>query len=234
MKHQLKSVLNSLGLLEPLTKLKRCVGNHHVAAAAMRFPTYNANTQRDLALIGDYFRYATIALAVRRILADNIPGSFAEAGVYRGDMSRFIHQLAPDRPYHLFDTFAGFPSRDLDSCAAHDARFRDTSVEAVLKNIGDTKNIIIRQGCIPETFAGLENERFAFVLLDMDLYPPTAQSLKFFYPRLPPGGYLIVHDYNSPESNNACQRAVDEFLADKPEKIIELADEWGSVLLRKS
>jgi len=182
----------------------------------------------------DYHRYATIALALRRIDLERITGALAEAGVYRGAASRFIHRLAPGRHYYLFDTFSGFHQDDVEAGVGEDPRFRDTSLEAVLRAIGDTANIEPRKGRVPETFAGLEGERFAFVLLDMDLYAPTISALQFFYPRLSPGGYLMVHDYHNPESDWACRRAVDEFLADKPEGAIEIADMWGSVMFRKA
>ena len=35
------------------------------------------------------------------------------------------------------------------------------------------------------------------------------------------------------DRNWACRRAVDEFMQDKPECIIEIADVWGSVVFRK-
>ena len=199
----------------------------------MRFPTYDLAIHHSLNLIGDYFRYATIGLAIQRILSENINGSLGEAGVYRGDLSRFIHKFAPERTYYLFDTFQGFPLQDLEPNVSEDPRFKDTTVEDVLRTIGDTKNIIIKKGYVPDTFQGLEDERFAFVLLDLDLYKPTTSSLIFFYPRLVKGGYLIIHDYNSPESNWACKRAVDEFMCDKVEKILEIADSGGTVLFRK-
>ena len=47
------------------------------------------------------------------------------------------------------------------------------------------------------------------------------------------GGYIFVHDFNNPESNRGVSRAVLEFLDDKPEKIIEIPDKWGSVVIRK-
>jgi len=186
-----------------------------------------------MTVVYDYFRYATIGLAIQRIISDGINGSFAEVGVYRGEVSKFIHQLAPERVYYLFDTFEGFPSKDLEPSIPDNKRFGDTSVVMVLKNIGDTRNIVIKKGCVPDTFQGIEDEQFAFVLLDVDLYKPTLSGLDFFYPRLAKGGYLMVHDYNSPECNWGCNRAVSEFMRDKPEKIIETPDEYGSVLFRK-
>lgn len=200
---------------------------------AMWHPTYSAEVHESLIALNDYTRYATFGLAIKRIADEKIAGSFAEVGVYRGHMSRFIHNLEPARTYYLFDTFQGFPKSDLEPGVTEDTRFSDTSVDTVLRTIGDTRNIVVRQGYVPDTLQGLEHEQFAFVLLDLDLYNPTVASLEFFYPRLASGGYLAVHDYNNPESNWACKRAVDAFMQDKPEHIIELADRFGTVMLRK-
>jgi O-methyltransferase len=228
-----KSLLSKLGVLSYLRRLRLLADKGRVPGSIMRFPTYDLTINHTMALAGDYCRYATIGLAIQRILSEDIKGDLAEVGVYRGDISRFIHQLASERIYYLFDTFEGFPRQDLEPNVSEDNRFRDTTVKEVLQKIGDTRNIIIKKGYVPDTFQGLENERFAFVLLDLDLYNPTVSSLGFFYPRLVKGGYLMVHDYNSPESNWACKRAVNKFMRDKTEKIIEIADEWGSVLFRK-
>jgi O-methyltransferase len=208
-------------LLEPLTRHRQ-----------MQHPSFGEDAHRSIAAHYDYFRYATLGLAVTRVHAEEIPGAFAEVGVWRGEMSSFIHRLAPERRYYLLDTFAGFPDRDLPDDAV-DTRFRDTSVEIVRGRVGDSPNVVIRPGYVPHTLSGLEDEQFAFVLLDLDLYEPTRHSLEFFYPRLATGAYLVVHDYNNAESRWACKRAVDEFLLDKPERVIEIGDVWGSVLLRR-
>ena len=153
----------------------------------MQVPPFDSAAHAEIVDYRDYHRYATIAMALSRVEAEGIPGALAEAGVYRGWASRFIHRIAPKRRYYLFDTFEGFHADDLDAGVGEDLRFRDTSVELVLCHIGDTTNIEPRPGRVPETFAGLEGERFAFVLLDMDLQRPTLSALAFFYPRLSPG-----------------------------------------------
>ena len=170
-------------------------------------------------------------MAISQIVHEQIPGSFAEGGVYQGALSKFIHNKVPDRMLYLFDTFEGFDKRDLES--GSDGRFRDTSVDFVLKNIGNKENIIIRKGYFPETVQGLEKEQFAFVMIDFDKYEPTLAALHFFYPRVSTGGFIFIHDYSSPESNWACSRALDEFLSNKPEKPILIPDSWGSALFRK-
>lgn len=189
--------------------------------------------QRKYFLItNDPVRYGSIGLALERLNKLTILGALAEVGVYRGVTSKIIHALAPDRKFYLFDTFEGFPVKDLE--IEKDNRFKDTNKELVKKTIGNMDNVYLRPGYFPETTSGLENEVFAFVMLDVDLYAPTLAGLKFFYDRLSPGGYIFLHDYNSPESNWSVSRAADEFMADKPESIICIPDSCGSALICKN
>ena len=219
--------------MERSTFFRRQFARPWAEKRTMRFPPFDRAAHDSIVEYADYHRFAGIAMAVARLESEHVPGAFAECGVFQGHASRFIHRLAPDRRYLLFDTFAGFDQRDVEPGSSEDRRFRATSVEGVLQYIGDTRNVIVKQGRVPETFAGLEPETFAFVLLDMDVHAPTLAALTFFYPRLAPGAYLMVHDYHNDESNWACRRAVDEFMRDKPEGIIEIADVWGSVVFRK-
>ena len=229
MRSRVRSLLDRLGLLETANAMRA-----RLSGAIMRFPTFDTEIQREAIASGDYARYASFALAVRRLEAEGIPGGIAEVGVYRGKTSRFLIRCAPQRTLYLFDTFEGFPMEDREAANAADARFPDTSEQRVRNALGNRPNVVIRKGRFPETAQGLEGERWALVLLDLDVFTPTLAGLEFFYPRLPRGGYLFVHDFNSPESNSACRRAVTQFMADKPEQIVELPDTWGSVVIRKS
>jgi O-methyltransferase len=200
---------------------------------AMRYPTFAADLHDRMIPHTQYVRFASVGLALQRIREESIPGFLAEVGVFQGEMSKFIHTVLPDRPLYLFDTFEGFPERHLEPDQRSETRFRGTSVEQVLETIGTTDNIVVRKGIVPDTLAGLEQERFAFVLLDLDLYQPTLESLDFFYPRLSRGAYLMVHDYNSPESNWACKRALDAFLRGRAETVIDVPDVAGTAMFRK-
>jgi O-methyltransferase len=197
----------------------------------MHFPSYSPDVSRRIETLADDIRYASLALAIQRLETERIDGAFAELGVYQGITSRFIHQQAPNRRLYLFDTFAGFPADALET--AGDNRFRDTSQQQVARLIGDLRNVIFRAGYFPETAAGLEDDRFALVMLDFDLYRSAIEAFKFFYPRLVPGGYFFMHDFNSPESDYAISRAASEFMTDKPERLVELPDQWGSAVFRK-
>jgi O-methyltransferase len=201
------------------------------ARRSMQFPTYPTAVARRIEQYHDDIRYATLALAIQRLEHDRCAGAFAEVGVYRGVTSSFIHKQAPDRELYLFDTFEGFPDRDLET--AVDQRFKATSQEEVAQLIGDTHNIRFRKGYFPDTTSGLEAENFALVMLDVDLYLPALEVFRFFYPRMVRGGYFFMHDFNSPESNHGISRAAREFMVDKPELLIEIPDFHGSALFRK-
>ena len=191
----------------------------------MRYPTYGPEAAREISASVDKVRIASIALALHTIDSEGVAGAMAELGVYRGELSRVLHSLSPSRRLYLFDTFAGF--RD-----GADARFRDTSAAFVRSYIGgDPSKILIREGFFPATAAGLEEESFAFVMLDGDKYDVTLAGLRFFMPRLVKGGYLFAHDFNNPESQRAVSRAFADFFGDsKP--YVEIPDRWGSVVLR--
>jgi O-methyltransferase len=201
------------------------------ARSLMAFPTFGPDVARRIESYHDEARYSSLALAIQRLELDKIPGAFAEVGVYRGVTSAFMHHQAPQRPLYLFDTFEGFPSQDLE--VAQDERFQDTSVEGVAKFINGNSNVHFRKGYFPATAAGLENEAFALVMLDVDLFRTSLEVLSFFYPRMTRGAYFFMHDFNSNESDRAISRAAREFLANKPELVFEIPDKWGSAVFRK-
>lgn len=202
-----------------------------VASAWLMIPYFTQQQREMLVRTGDPIRYGALLLSLEQISKDAILGSLAECGVYKGAVSKFLHETFPERKLFLFDTFQGFDRRDTESDG--DERFRDTSEQSVLRHIGNSDNVIIRKGYFPDTAGDLAEERFAFILIDFDKYEPTLAALKTFYPLVVTGGFIVVHDYSSPESDWACSRALDEFLSDKPEKPILIPDAWGTALFRK-
>jgi O-methyltransferase len=182
------------------------------------------NTRRDM-----------LALMLRSVIEQQVPGRFVELGVFKGLTARLIHHYAPERILHLFDTFEGFTDRsskeELQSVRSRAAQFSNTSLERVQRFIGGNDNVRFHKGFFPETVpAELKQERFAFVHLDADLYEPTIEGLWFFYPRMSRRGIIIVHDYNSWPG---VRRAVDEFFADKPELPLSMPDKNGSAVIVK-
>ncbi len=185
----------------------------------------------------DKIRFYNIWFQIERIKRDRVEGAFAELGVYKGEMARIIHLCDPSRTFHLFDTFSGFTSYDLTpetgEAATYSTRnFADTSIEKAKRIIGGNDNLVFHQGYFPETTSGLENEKYAFVNIDVDLYNPIKAGLEYFYPRLSPGGVIIVHDYNY--KWEGAMKAVNEYVAQIKENIIPVADKQCSVMIMKN
>ncbi len=124
-----------------------------------------------------------------------IKGSVAELGVFQGDFARFINKFFDSKLY-LMDTFSGFDDRDVQKegtkgCVDFiDGEFTDTSIELVKSKLPHPERVQFIKGYFPQSAAGRiqENERFAFVNLDMDLEAPILAGLEYFYPRLTGGG----------------------------------------------
>lgn len=161
-------------------------------------------------------------------LVEGVPGDTAECGVYKGLGSYLIATSGryQSRPHHAFDSFEGMNQpcgKDGSEWAKGDMA---VSLDTVKKNLAGCQNITYYPGWIPERFADIDDKSFAFVHLDVDLYQPTLDSLRFFYPRLNAGGILVCDDYGfdyCPGATAAC----DEFLEGAPEKIIRLPGGGG-------
>jgi hypothetical protein len=183
---------------------------------------------------GDISRFYFFCLAFDQLRKEGIQGDFVELGVYRGRTASLIAKMARrfGRTAFLLDTFEGFQQSDLQGIDANQKmQFADTSLEAVRKLVGDD-NVQYVSGHFPETADILPETSYCLVHIDCDLYAPILSALQYFYERLVPGGFLIIHDYSSLAWDGA-ERAVDEFFADKPEQIIPLTDGAGSVVVRR-
>ena len=143
----------------------------------------------------------------------------AEVGVFRGGFASYIERLFPGRQLYLFDTFGGFPAQDknldiemgLSKQAYENGDFDSTSVELVLGKMSNPDNCHICKGYFPETVTEEhKSKKWGFVSLDVDLYKPMLDGLRFFYPALLPGGAIMIHDYNN-SAFSGVKKAVDEF-----------------------
>ena len=186
---------------------------------------------------GDLSRFYALYLNVCQVLKDDIPGDFVELGVYKGNSAGILATIARNHGRHvfLFDTFGGFDERDLHGVDGKQSaqQFTDTSMAEVKQLVG-TDGVTYVQGFFPESARQVEMpEKIAFAHIDCDLYAPIKAGLEWFYPRLSPGGILLLHDYSSGHWPGAT-RAIDEFFEDLPEKPILLPDKSGSAVVRKS
>jgi len=184
----------------------------------------------------DPARIQSLNLLASEIIEREVPGEIAELGVYRGDFARRISSLFPDRKFYLFDTFEGFDERDLASESEQDLKtnfgdFSRVTVRKVLSRIPHPLQCVVKQGYFPESLNGLE-ESFSFVSIDTDLFKPTYEGLCYFYPRLSPGGYIMVHDYG-PRRYHGIKKAVRQFSNEYKIPYTPLSDMNGSVVFGK-
>lgn len=178
--------------------------------------------------------------AVRYCVRRNIPGAFAECGVWRGGsvlaMILTLQEMgSADRDIHLYDTFEGMTApSELDvspverpaletwtAARERDERpwsvffdqesFNEKAVRALLLETGyPSERLHLACGPVEETIPRCAPDDLALLRLDTDWYESTRHELEHLYPRLSPGGVLIVDDYGHWDG---CRRAVDEFFA---------------------
>ncbi len=190
----------------------------------------NPHSLPEKELSNDYVRLATLELLCRRL--EGVPGAAAELGVYRGFFARCINQLLPERKLYLFDSFEGF-GEEACATASFQAAHRNTAVQKVLSIMPHPENIEVKPGFFPESLNGLE-VRFCLVSLDVDFYRTTLDGLRYFWPRLEQGGYLLLHDWGSPKLPGVAKA-----LKDFEEEIgcsipaVPLCDVGGSLVLCK-
>lgn len=185
----------------------------------------------------DFVRISSLELLAAELNARNAGGDCAEVGVYKGDFASVINRYFPTRKLYLFDTFKGFDDRDLSADKARDfvsieADFSDTSVATVMKKMTHPANCIVKPGYFPETARDVTGS-FCFVSLDTDLYQPTIEGLRFFYPRLVPGGAIFVHDYNN-VNYLGIREAVTEFCNEAGVAFLPMSDRCGSAVFQAS
>jgi hypothetical protein len=164
---------------------------------------------------GDLGRFYTLCLNINQVLGDGIPGDFVEIGVYKGNSASLLAAFARrhKRSVFLFDTFGGFDERDLHGVDGEQPiQFTDTSLAGVQRLVG-TEGVNYVQGFFPES-ARITNiampQAVAVAHIDCDLYAPMKAGLEWLYPRLSPGGIMLLHDYSSGNWPGATQ-AIDEF-----------------------
>ncbi len=189
---------------------------------------HSSLAEQDLA--GDYVRLATLELLCRRLEA--VPGAAAELGVYKGFFARCINALLPERKLYLFDSFQGFDP-DAGASQAFQAAHENTALSQVLAIQPHPEQIIPKPGFFPGSAEGLE-ERFCLVSLDVDFGQATLDGLRYFWPRLERGGYLLLHDFWNPKLPEVAQ-ALSRYERElgQPLPGVPLCDTGGTLVLCK-
>lgn len=168
-----------------------------------------------------YERLWATAMACRHALNRGIPGGFVECGVWRGGnallAAHIFKQHGADRDVYLFDTFAGMtePTPEdrerasgrpaMDDFLAHQEADRNTWCLSGLDEVRNhfaqagllSERVHFIQGDVLQTLAVDSNlpEAISVLRLDTDWYASTRMELERLYPRLSPGGTVMIDDY---------------------------------------
>lgn len=188
-------------------------------------------------------RMDNLQMCVEQVLADDVPGDLIETGVWRGGAVIFMRALlaaygVTDRTVWVADSFQGLP--DVDANTPQDALWKpnvgwfatdQAVVQANFAKFGfDDDQVRYLPGWFKDTLPTAPIDQLAVLRLDGDLYASTMDALTHLYPKVAPGGYVIVDDYVI----SSCREAIHDYRAAHGiEEPIQEIDGW-SVYWRRS
>lgn len=205
-------------------------------------------------------RLQSLIDAVRYCVRREIPGDFAECGVWRGGsvlaMILTLQSLGrDDREIYLYDTFEGMTApteHDVSPVERpaldtwHEAKqqrkrpwsvffepetFSEAQVrQAVTASGYPAERLHFVRGPVEDTLPASAPDELALLRLDTDWYESTRHELLHLYPRVAPGGVLIIDDYGHWDG---CRRAVDEYFGDvAPPLLLSRIDYAGRIAVK--
>ena len=168
--------------------------------------------------------------SIKYLVNAQIKGCVVECGVWRGgSMLTMLKTLKNcselKRDIYLYDTYTGMskPSKEDGNFAHKKFKELQTGEEnsnwcyADLNDVKTTMNLCgypkekihFVKGKIEDTLPNTIPDKIALLRLDMDWHDPTLHALTYLYPKVEPGGVIILDDYGHWEG---CKLAVDRFL----------------------
>ncbi len=168
-----------------------------------------------------------------------ISGDLVETGVWRGGSCIFMRGIlrALDdrtRKVWLCDSFEGLPLPDpafpadtgLDLQQYGQLAISQAEVEDNFRRFGLLDDqVCFLKGWFKDTLATAPITSISVLRMDGDLYQSTIEALTALYPKVSPGGYVIVDDYHAFE---ACRLAVHTYLAANEPREIALHEIDGT------
>ena len=135
-------------------------------------------------------------------------GDFVECGVHTGILSGAIAvwtnwPTQAGRTMWLLDTFDGMPDDQLSEAekklglAANNETYRGMDdLTHIRRKFEPVPNVCIVPGRVPDTLAAVTAEKMAYLSIDMNIVLPEIAAVTHFWPRLSPGGVILLDDYN--------------------------------------
>lgn len=179
----------------------------------------------NLTLVDKYRCYELWKLVEQSAKLEN--GCIIEIGVWRGGTGALLAKQAiscniPDCVY-LCDTFTGVvkaSDRDSNYIGGEHADTSRAYVEEVLNKL-HLNNVEILEGIFPEqTGRCLENVKFRFCHIDVDVYKSAKDIVEWIWDRMVPGGIIVFDDFGF-STCNGIATYIEEQLYEKDKLIIQ-------------
>lgn len=173
--------------------------------------------------------------AIEYLEKNQIQGDFVECGVWKGGssmlaISSFLHFNNTSRKIYMYDTFEGMSeptekdvsvrgeevSGNWENLKQENERvFCYSTLDEVrnnIKTIGYPENRIhFVKGKVEDTIPQNSPDKISILRLDTDWFESTKHELIHLYPKLVPGGVLIIDDYGHWKG---AREAVDNYFAE--------------------
>ena len=147
----------------------------------------------------------TILTELERVLETQTTGAVVEFGCYIGTTSLYIERLLSlhhdERPFHVYDSFAGLPAKTNPDASPAGEQFQAGELSVTKKQfIHEFQKAKLRLPTIHKSwFSELTDhdlpESIAFAFLDGDFYESIRDSLVLVLPRMTAGSTLVIDDY---------------------------------------
>jgi predicted O-methyltransferase YrrM len=150
-------------------------------------------------------------------------GNVVELGTFHGlsayQIASQLNVRESGAIFSIFDSFEGLSEikeEDRSTHAIDDDSLREQfsyGEDLVKQNLCSFTGIEFYKGWIPDRFQEVDDQKFSFVHIDVDLYEPIKDSINFFYPKLIKGGIMVFDDYGFTTQFPGAKKAVDEALS---------------------
>jgi hypothetical protein len=134
--------------------------------------------------------------------AASLPGVFVECGVSTGFLASAIMDYlgwnSLDRSFYLFDTWHGLDQKLMSEGeikAGRTSWFKNLDFDSIRANFHEYRNVSMIRGSVPESLRRVSIDSVCYLSLDMNCTQPEIAAAEYFWPKMVPGGIMLLDDY---------------------------------------
>jgi O-methyltransferase len=171
--------------------------------------------------------------------AARLPGDFVECGVNTGITSlavcEYIDFNKTGKCFWLFDTFCGIPEEQMNEREkalgrqSYNSWWYSDCWEQTKANFAAFPKANLIRGPVPSSLATVQIDKVCYLSIDMNIAYPERAAVEFFWPKLVPGGVVILDDY-AWKGHEEQKRAMDEFATSQEVSVLTLPTGQGMMI----